>query len=489
MNAPNAQHWTQLRLPLPHERQLLSSAAMSNASSGTTRFTFVDLFAGVGGFHHALAEAGGKCVLAVEIDDECRKVYRASFPHMTSGSIAADIRSLTRESPSPNAPELSDEEIRRRVPAHDVLCAGFPCQPFSKSGLQHGVRDKTRGTLFFDIMSIVLAREPRFIILENVRNLAGPRHTDTWWTIVESLREAGYRVADEPAVLSPHLLAPWEGGAPQVRDRVFVLAYRLAEGAPEEERRGPLLVSRQATHGWDPHKWSIREILDGDAPLAEYGLRPVEETWLAAWQAFVQDIPDDTLPGFPIWVDAFVADPRISNDTPAWKADFLIKNAAFYRANRCTIDNWLRQRWGPLRQRVGEFPNSRRKFEWQARKEQPSASDRDLEGLVAHFRPSGIRVKPPSYVPALVAITQTSVLGPKVTGTSWRRLTPAEAARLQRIPFDGFAASGVPDKTIYRQLGNAVNVGVVQHVAQRLFASARVRWLCKPSDDELRAAG
>ncbi len=489
MNVPNAQPLTQLALPLVCARELLSSATMSNTSSSSGQFTFVDLFAGVGGFHHALAEIGGECVLAVEIDDECRDVYRASFPGMTRDRVAADIRSLTRESSSAAEPELSNEEIRRRVPAHDVLCAGFPCQPFSKSGLQHGVRDKTRGTLFFDIMSIVLARRPRFVILENVRNLAGPRHADTWWTIVESLREAGYRVADEPAVLSPHLLAPWEGGSPQVRDRVFVLAYRLPDGAPEEERRGPRLVRREATPGWDPHKWSINEFLDGNASLTEYALRPVEETWLAAWQAFVQEIPDDTLPGFPIWVDAFVPDPVIPDGTPDWKADFLFKNAAFYRAHQRIIDRWLRQRWGPLRQRVSEFPNSRRKFEWQARKEQPMASDRDLEGLVAHFRPSGIRVKPPSYVPALVAITQTSVLGPKVTGTAWRRLTPREAARLQRIPFDGFAASGVSDKTIYKQLGNAVNVGVVQHVAQRLFASTQVRWGSNAIHDELIAAG
>jgi len=489
MNAREAHYSTQLTFPLPDERQPLSSEAMSNASSATTKFTFVDLFAGVGGFHHALAEIGGSCVLAVEIDDECRKVYRSSFPRMTEDRIATDIRSLTRESPGPNALALSDEQIRRRVPAHDVLCAGFPCQPFSKSGLQHGVRDKTRGTLFYDVMSIVLARKPRFVILENVRNLAGPRHTDTWRTIVESLREAGYRVADEPAVLSPHLLAPWEGGAPQVRERVFVLASRLPDGALENERGGPLLVRREATPGWDPHKWSISQILDHDAPLAEYGLRAVEATWLAAWQAFVQNIPDDTLPGFPIWVDAFVAHPRVPDDAPAWKADFLLKNAAFYRANRRTIDDWLRQRWGPLRQRVSEFPSSRRKFEWQARKEQPRASDRDLEGLVAHFRPSGIRVKPPSYVPALVAITQTSVLGPKVTGRAWRRLTPTEAARLQCIPFDGFAVSGVPDKTIYKQLGNAVNVGVAKHVALRLFASAHVRWASGTTDDELMAAG
>ena len=93
---------------------------------------------------------------------------------------------------------------------------------------------------------------------------------------------------------------------------------------------------------------------------------------------------------------------------------------------------------------------SRRKFEWQARRGPSSAADRrgsdHLTDLLIHMRPCGIRVKPPTYFPALVAITQTSVLGSAVTGTGWRRLSPIEAAKLQGVPFAGFEAAGVPDK-------------------------------------------
>lgn len=472
MPAPSPTY-EQLRVPLFSDPELVSSDGMPNASSIVSGFRFIDLFAGIGGFHHALEQLGGECVLAVELDEECREVYRASFPGMDPAAIQADIRALTRSAPHPDAEDLDVDAIRERVPEHEVLCAGFPCQPFSKSGYQEGVRDRTRGTLFFDVMSIVIARQPQFVILENVRNLAGPRHTDTWATIVESLHDAGYVVSSTPAVLSPHLLSPEEGGAPQVRDRVFILAYRAPTGLAVEDRDCEPLVTRSPSLGWHPDQWSIAELLDDEVDEERYRLRPAEETWLAAWQAFVQTIPADVLPGFPIWVDAFKTKPEIPSGTPKWKDDFLRKNSEFYGAHRKHIDPWLRRRWGPLGQRVADFPPSRRKFEWQARKAQRSAADRDLEGLVAHFRPSGIRVKPPTYLPALVAITQTSVLGPKVTGSSvWRRLTPREAARLQRVPFDGFKASGVSDKAIYKQLGNAVNVGVVQHAAAALFRAA-----------------
>lgn len=469
---------TQDPLPL---HQLTSPEALSSDEMTNVRsqrgFTFIDLFAGVGGFHHALAGLGGECVQAVELDPEARHVYRASFPEMPDQAVVADIRSLTRRTAHPDAEELTPEDVRKRVPEHDVLCAGFPCQPFSKSGFQRGVRDKTRGTLFFDVMSIVLAREPKFVILENVRNLAGPRHADTWVTIVESLRDAGYCVADDPVVMSPHLLSPAEGGAPQSRDRVFVLAYRLPAGSVEDRRVGELLAQRKPSAGFDPDTWKIRSILDDAVPLGGYGLRAEERAWLQAWQAFVQEVPDDTLPGFPIWVDAFKTPALRPSGIPSWKADFLRKNADFYLRHRGLIDKWLDRRWGTAQQTVLDFPVSRRKFEWQARKEQPAAASRDLERLVVQLRPSGIRVKPPSYVPALVAITQTSVLGPKVTGQDWRRLTPREAAKLQQIPFEGFAAAGVSDKAIYKQLGNAVNVGVVGHLAALLFEHGRAPWL------------
>lgn len=449
-------------------------------------FRFIDLFAGVGGFHHALSAPGfgGECVLACDIDDRCREVYATTWPQMQQrGAIVENIRDLTR---LPDGSDRPLDQVREMVPDHEVLCAGFPCQPFSKSGSQLGVTDQTRGTLFFDILRIIDAKRPQFLILENVRNLAGPRHQDTWRVIIASLRSRGYRVASEPVVFSPHLLHPDLGGRPQSRDRVFILATRVLDeddDVTDDAARArlleePPLVERVATPFWDPAKWDIHDYLDDDASianLADYQLRDEERYWIRAWQAFVQGMPGDDLPGFPIWVDDFKRT-KVPTGTEPWKADFYRKNMRLYQdsANKAFIDDWLKTNWADPGQppyRVGDFPASRRKFEWQARSAQPKRTDRDLTKLTLHLRPSGLRVKPATYLPALVAITQTSIVGSRM-----RRITPVEAARLQGLPDSVYRNAAVPDAVAYKQVGNGVNVGVVQHVARALFSASQVGW-------------
>lgn len=133
-------------------------------------------------------------------------------------------------------------------------------------------------------------------------------------------------------------------------------------------------------------------------------------------------------------------------DVPAWKKNFLLKNAQFYTTHKARLDAWLR------RHPVASFPSSRRKLEWQAQ-QTPTLWD-----CVLQLRPSGIRAKRPTHVPALVAITQTSIVG-----SHRRRLAPREAARLQGLP-DNFDFGGQSAAATYRQLGNGVNVGAVWNV-------------------------
>lgn len=436
-------------------------------------FTFIDLFAGIGGFHYALAGLGGKCVMTCEIDAACQHVYRTAFPELPANRLISNIRSITREDIGDEATTRSRAAIRRLVPDHDVLCAGFPCQPFSKSGAQQGVHDTTRGTLFFDIMEIARAKQPKYMVLENVRNLTGPRHTQTWRTIIDSIRAAGYRVSDAPVVLSPHLIPARLGGAPQVRDRVFILCEHIGTGK-QAELTSPPLLHRNSFADWNPDGWRIEDYLSPDSKIkniASYRLRPAELAWLEAWEFFVANIESESLPGFPIWVDAFRTELDIPMDSPAWEQNFLTKNFHFYHAHKPFIDRWLKLKWGSEGIRVRDFPLSRQHFEWQARKQHPTAKGRTLKDLVCQMRPSGIRVKPATYLPALVAITQTSIIGPRVGNLGeYRTLTPLEAARLQGIPGEVFARAGVTDKVAFKQLGNAVNVGVVRLACQTLMS-------------------
>lgn len=412
------------------------SAKLANMSSSSTPFRFIDLFAGVGGFHAALSALGGDCVYAVEKDPQAAAVYERNWRMPALGNI------------------VNDTETTMRVPTHDVLAAGFPCQPFSKSGLQRGM-DEARGTLFWNILRILEVRKPTVVLLENVRNIYGPRHRHEWEVIVRSLRELGYQVSSRPIVFSPHLLPPERGGRPQVRERVFIMATYVGT------RSSHLDVAPSVAHvpvdDWSPSDWQLHEHLPVQSagelgnPL-RLNLSPAERTWVEAWDDFVRSLRAagvTNLPGFPVWVDAFVHedDLVVPDGTAAWRETFLRKNAAFYTAHQDLIEAWLK-RWDYLR----DFPSSRRRFEWQA---QDAMS---LDSTVMHLRPSGLRVKQATYVPALVAITQTSIIG-----NLQRRLSPCEVARLQGLP-EWFAFGDQSDAATYKQMGNGVNVGAAYHV-------------------------
>ena len=399
-------------------------------------FTFIDLFAGIGGFHAALEALGGECVYAVEIDQAAAKIYERNWGMNPLGDITKDV-----------------SENGVKVPKHDVLVAGFPCQPFSKSGAQRGM-DETRGTLYWNILKIIEKRKPALILLENVRNLAGPRHTHEWKIIIKTLREQGYRVSDTPAIFSPHLLPPNQGGRPQVRERVFIVAVKNNSRSKLTEMEP--VVSNQSVNGWDPLKWDLETHLplDEDHHVQGCDLTKQEILWINAWNDFVvgmrKRLESGRLPGFPLWGDEWrlTKNLRIASGTPDWKKDFLRKNAAFYTEHHVFINKWTKK-WDFY---SDKFPASRRKLEWQAQ-DTPS-----LWETVMHFRPSGIRAKRSTYLPALVAITQTSIIGPRE-----RRLSVREAARLQGLP-EWFSFDGQSDKASYKQLGNGVSVGAVWHV-------------------------
>lgn len=414
-------------------------------------FRFIDLFAGVGGFHAALKAYGGECVYAVEIDKAAAATYERNWGHDPHGDITDD----------------ANDDVMN-VPPHEVLAAGFPCQPFSKSGAQRGM-DETRGTLYWNILRIIEERKPKIVLLENVRNLAGPRHLHEWQVIIETLRAEGYRVSDVPAIFSPHLLPPARGGRPQVRERVFITATHDPSAVGAERDVEPVAFPGVGIDGFEPKvEWHLEDLLDDSHNIPGCNLTSSERAWIDAWDEWVQEWYEQTHgrrpPGFPIWADAWKDLPRVVKDfggvpdyrdlmeadplLPQWKAGHLAKNYALYFENQSWIDRWAKRHhvFSDL------FPASRRKLEWQAQ-DTPRLWD-----TVMHFRPSGIRAKKPTYLPALVAITQTSIVGPRE-----RRLSPRETARLQGLP-DWYDFGSQKAAATYKQMGNGVNVGAVWHV-------------------------
>jgi DNA (cytosine-5)-methyltransferase 1 len=408
-------------------------------------FKFVDLFAGIGGFHLALSDLGGVCVFASEIDEKARSLYELNFKdkdHL-QGPIVGDIIPLT------------EPKVSKLIPNHDILTAGFPCQPFSKSGLQKGINE-TRGTLFYNIATILEARQPKYILLENVRNLIGPRHVDTWAKIRITLRDLGYWISDTPTIFSPHLLPPNRGGAPQVRDRIYIVGKYVGKDMAWAMADSTFSVPYAPVDGWDAKKWNIeKHLLLKDRELADERLTlkvgPTRERAIEIWEDFLKSIPPVAegrrLPGFPIWEWALVQKPEIDKGMPSWKVDFLDKNAAFYRMHKKSVDAWRKRNPD-----LAALQTSYRKLEWQA-----GALDSIYKAAI-QFRPSGIRVKQANYLPALVAMNQTSVVGSRL-----RQISVREAARLQSFPED-YRFGEQKASQSYKQLGNAVSTSAVKYV-------------------------
>ena len=173
---------------------------------------FVDLFAGIGGFHLALSSMGCKCIFASEKDSYARQTYQFNFDTQDF-ELNTDIRKI-----SPN-----------QIPDHDILCAGFPCQPFSQAGLKKGFEDgddSERGNLFFCIVDILEAKRPKAFILENVRHLVNHDNGRTFSIIQNLLKKAGYTVYHQVLKASDY-------NVPQHRPRVFIVGFRDAKGLPE----------------------------------------------------------------------------------------------------------------------------------------------------------------------------------------------------------------------------------------------------------------
>ena len=414
---------------------------------------FIDLFAGLGGFHLALQRLGHECVYACEIDRDLRVLYEKNFGLVPHG----DIRDVSPED----------------VPSHDILCAGFPCQPYSKAGTQQGFDCPKWGDLFLDFVKpIIQHHQPQFLLLENVPNLESHDSGRTWKRIKQSL---------EPLydVRSTHL-SPHHYDVPHNRGRMYIVASKT-----------PLTHFVWPSRSEEPSP-KIVSVLDkrpSDArPLSDQVRRCI-----GVWQEFLDKYPEQLpFPGYPIWSMEFGADYPFEQTTPhtlgaealvgykgiygqsirsvedaqkllpsyawakndkfpSWKVSYIRRNRELYRVHKEWIDEWI--------PKILPFPHSQQKLEWNAQNEK-----RVILELISQIRPSGLRVKRATIAPSLVAMTTTQV---PIIGWENRYMTPRECARLQSL--EGLKYLPEVPTRAYSALGNAVNARVAGLVAKALF--------------------
>ena len=432
-------------------------------------FTFVDLFAGIGGFHAALSPLGGECVFVSEWDKFAAETYANNWLRNSAVEVHGDIREIT-------------ENDLASVPRHDVLTGGFPCQPFSKSGSQLGVNE-TRGTLFYDILKIIEYRKPKIVLLENVRNLVGPKHHADYLVMVRLLRELGYAVSETPTILSPHEIPRKYGGSPQHRQRIFIGGIKVGQKRASELANLDPLITRNPFKGAESPVWDIRNEIQRirdveDSEKASLTITNDQRAALVMWEAFLKQYRASNRsnpPGLPMWTEFWKPRGaiRIPRDTPPWKRQFIEKNIALFEANKDWIPKWMEK------YQIQDFIPSHRKFEWQGKE-----SNSIFECLI-QFRPSGIRVKEPTYVPAFVAMAQTPVLGWEL-----RELSETEASRIQGFPRT-FHFHGQRRALSLKQVGNAVHPGsaaLVFHALIQRAAELNLPWADDLIDVETKAS-
>lgn len=451
---------------------------------------FVDLFAGLGGFHLALSRLGHECVFASEIKPKLRKLYQVNFPDVP---IHGDITQI----------DVKD------IPAHDILCGGFPCQPFSFSGKKQGFDDELgRGNLFDEICRVLKYHHPPYIFLENVSALPGHDGGRTWAVIQQKLDALGYDI--DGRVFSPH-----EFGIPQHRPRFYIVGMlRDSEGKS----------GMRKFHFPQPDERVISDVRTIVDPYDNDGLQPVRRALhpvFDAWQEFVYNVTkrDGYMPSHCIFTMEFGADYEFEDTPPAFqplerlrgrrgnygrviegetreeliaglpfymrktkyedtypefKKVLIRQNRELYQRHKDWIDGWL--------PKILKYPRTQRMLEWSTNQ------DWDFRHHVIQLRPSGIRIRSLNYVPTITLCSTATPILPWVSyppggaldkkgkpyveeDFRWGRyISHNEAARIQSMQELNY--NGLSRGQKMKALGNAVNVDVVELIARRLIREA-----------------
>lgn len=398
---------------------------------------FIDLFAGIGGFHQAVkrVEPESYCVSSIEFDKSAAEVYERTYGIKPLGDIT-------------NEEVLNELDLRvRKEKGFDILFAGFPCQTFSQAGKRQGFNDEIRGTLFYSINEILKKYKPKYFVLENVRNLINHKsgRKKSFDIIKEHLKQSGYNF--RYSVLSPHRLK--NNTKPQMRERVFIYGVYNGEEEKLDEVKEKLEGEFYKKNKLNIENTNIYEYVFSDNKN-NYLVEKEKIQVLKTWESFVKHFKENDIKLFsPIWLDDMISS-LDDGDLPRWKRNIIIRNKEFYNSNQDFIDKWKNDNIKYL------SVKSHRKFEWNAN----DSIDSIFEGII-QFRPSGIRVKKPDFFPTFVAINHKAIIGKEK-----RYITPCEVAELY-----GFKNMKFTDRLneTYKQLGNTISVDVAETVIKTLI--------------------
>ena len=437
------------------------------------KLKFIDLFAGIGGFHFALKELGHECVFASEIQKDLLALYKKNHSDLSSKNIIGDIHK-----------EISVKDI----PNFDILCAGFPCQPFSQAGYRMGLNDPTNGNHFLKLLEIIKEHKPAYIFLENVPNLKGHDNGNTWNIIKSSVENEGYLVDEK-------ILSPDQFGVPQQRKRIYIVGVNKFKTKQTKINYPP--INRNINNNFN-------DFLE-KGPIEDIPLKPSTLKQILHWESFVKNIEEkggNDIPRFPVWSMEFGATyPYIEKATkhyditklnktngkfgipikasskqdlinflpryslsdqdvfPKWKKSYITSNRNFFKKHKNWIQDWKKE--------IIDWKLSHQKFEWNCGVD----VDYTLEDKIIQFRPSGIRVKNRDRFPALVlSTTQVPIIFDKHKkgGGGYRYITKREAANLQSMPQENFEIME-NHVAAFRSFGNAVNVKVVNEVVKSVI--------------------
>lgn len=413
------------------------------------------MFAGLGGFHASLSKLGMKCVFASEISPYLQNLYEINYGIRPHG----DIRKI----------EAS------QVPAHDVLCAGFPCQSFSLAGKKKGAKCPNSGKLIDDVARIAKHHKPKYVLLENVPNILTIEGGAFWCHVVRAFSGMGYHV-------DHRIYSPVEFGIPQKRKRVFISA-----ALGENKVRWPEKGEQQACPAS-----SLLEYIK-NVPVVECvrSLEVAKVDILRVWQQIIDEIPELThnsvispefgatypihkinkinlrqirrykgawgvsLKGCKTWGEAIARLPRYIDPKthlpPEWLLGSIEYSRKVYRHNPAFFN--------ALKKSLSAAPASWQKMQWQGDRDK-----RVIRNHIIQFRASGIRVIKPRYAPSLVAMTPTQT---PIIGKTLMYLSAREAASLQGLE----QIKALPDSPgpAFQALGNAVNVKIVSEIAKVAF--------------------